>query len=118
VFPSYQVPEFVAPEPGEPGGGELTRVEQLQLRVGEVIGGVSAAAENVFPFGISKMLPTVEAEGSGCQEINLSLFGASSSLGWCGSLIEGFFSGAGRAMMVVLCMVGFYFAAARTVAWS
>jgi hypothetical protein len=117
-FPARPVPEFGIPESGEPGDGELSPVEQLQVRITETLDSVTLAAETVFPFGISKMLPNIEASGGGCQDIHLSMLGTSQSLGWCGSPIEQFFSTAGRAMMIVLCMTGFYFAAARTVAWS
>lgn len=123
--PSPGDPE--APDVGPPGAlpvppFEVTREKFIELDnyLRQSLQDIAEDAKDKFPFALGKWIPLIGGDSGGgeCAGIPFTILGQSHEVGICGTPIDGFLAGPGRAALLVLGMLGFYFASARVMTAS
>jgi hypothetical protein len=81
---------------------------------------LEASISDKLPFALGSWIPVLSGSTGtpSCAQIPITLLGIQTNLGWCDSVFYTFITGTVRAGVLVLLLIGFYFASARTLAWS
>lgn len=76
-----------------------------------------ADAQTRLPFALGvAWLPAAPSIGSGeCQGVQMTILGQEQEVGLCGTAIDSFLAGPGRAVLLAALLVGFYLATAQVV---
>ncbi len=76
-----------------------------------------ADAQTRLPFALGvAWVPAAPSVGAGdCQGVQMTILGQSQEVGLCGTAIDSFLAGPGRAVLLAALLVGFYLASAQVV---